>query len=113
MPRFHQMPTSATIIKSKAAEHLITHFFQLILPCARRSTLLKAMGDGIVVGFPSNLRVVYVDQLQTIQNAGAALSLVQSVMASDKEVLGFWRHYRLLQVLSLFLSQTLSHLETV
>jgi len=64
------------------------------------------MGSGLVVGFPSNLRTVYVDQLETIQTAGSILSLTDSVMAADKEVATWWRHHRLLQVVHKFKIQT-------
>jgi len=65
------------------------------------------MGSGLVVGFPSNLRTVYVDQLQTLQTAGASLSLADSVMAADKEFAAWWRHLRLLQVSPLYMTYSL------
>ena len=51
-------------------------------PC--RSTLLRAIGEGLVVGFPSNLHALYVDQLAS---TSADCSVLELVMDADKDVL--------------------------
>lgn len=46
------------------------------------------MGEGLVVGFPKNLHALYVEQLEGMD---ADLSVLDTVMQADKEVLT-WRH---------------------
>ncbi len=64
--------------------------------CICRSTLLKAIGLGLVVGFPTNLRALYVDQLEVTEECSSVLEVV---MNADKEVLTWRRQAQLLQVL--------------
>ncbi|CAL8465918.1 g5454 [Coccomyxa elongata] len=59
-----------------------------------KSTLLKAIGQGLVVGFPTNLRALYVDQLEVAEECSSVLEVV---MNADKEVLTWRRQAQLLQ----------------
>lgn len=61
----------------------------------RRSTLLKAIGKGLVVGFPRNLRALYVDQLEVAEKHRTVLEVV---MSADKDVLTWRRQAQQLQV---------------
>jgi hypothetical protein len=63
-----------------------------------RSTLLKAIGRGLVVGFPRNIRALYVDQLEVSEERSSVLEVVTS---ADKEVVLWRRQAQLLQVLPL------------
>ncbi len=63
--------------------------------CVCRSTLLKAIGQGLVVGFPTNLRALYVDQLEVAEGCSSVLEVV---MNADKEVLTWRKQAQLLQV---------------
>ena len=62
---------------------------------ACRSTLLRAIGQGLVVGFPKNLHALYVQQLE---GTDGAMSVLDTVMQADKEVLAWRQHAALLQV---------------
>ena len=62
---------------------------------ACRSTLLRAIGQGLVVGFPKNLHALYVQQLE---GTDGAMSVFDTVMQADKEVLAWRQHAALLQV---------------
>lgn len=62
-----------------------------------RSTLLKAMGQGLVVGFPKNLHTLYVEQLE---GTDAAMSVLNTVTQADKEMLSWRQKASLLQVTS-------------
>ncbi|BDA48302.1 probable ATP-binding cassette sub-family F member 3 [Coccomyxa sp. Obi] len=59
-----------------------------------KSTLLKAIGQGLVVGFPTNLRALCVDQLEVAEGCSSVLEVV---MNADKEVLTWRRQAQLLQ----------------
>jgi len=60
-----------------------------------RSTLLKAIGQGIVVGFPRNLHGLYVEQLE---GTDGNMSVINTIMRADKEVLVWRQQASLLQV---------------
>lgn len=60
--------------------------------CWARSTLLRAIGEGLVVGFPKNLRALYVDQLEDCAEQGSVLEIV---MAADRDVVR-WRQQAVL-----------------
>ena len=60
-----------------------------------RSTLLRAIGQGLVVGFPKNLHALYVEQLE---GTDGAMSVINTVMQADKEVLSWRQKASLLQV---------------
>jgi len=60
-----------------------------------RSTLLKAIGQGIVVGFPRNLHALYVEQLE---GTDGNMSVINTIMQADKEVLVWRQQAALLQV---------------
>ena len=60
-----------------------------------RSTLLRAIGAGLVVGFPSNLHALYVDQLVS---TSAECSVMELVMDADKAVVLWRQQADLLQV---------------
>ena len=45
-----------------------------------KSTLFKALGYGLLIGFPKNIRVLYVEQMLTTSNA----SVLNAVMEADK-----------------------------
>jgi hypothetical protein len=59
-----------------------------------RSTLLRAIGEGLVVGFPKNLRALYVDQLEGGTEQG---SVLETVMAADRDVVRWRQQAALLQ----------------
>lgn len=61
----------------------------------RRSTLLRAIGEGLVVGFPKNIRALYVDQLEGGSEQG---SVLQTIMAAEKDVVRWRQQAALLQV---------------
>ena len=60
-----------------------------------RSTLLRAIGEGLVVGFPKSIRALYVDQLEGGSEQG---SVLEAVMAADRDVLRWRQQAALLQV---------------
>lgn len=60
----------------------------------RRSTLLRAIGQGLVVGFPKNMHALFVEQLESTD---VKLSTLETVMQADKDVLTWRQHSMLLQ----------------
>ena len=79
------------LVKSRSAQK--SFFPSSYLVC--RSTLLRAIGQGLVVGFPKNLHALYVQQLE---GTDGAMSVFNTVMQADKEVLAWRQHAALLQV---------------
>ena len=63
-----------------------------------RSTLLRAIGEGLVVGFPSNLHALYVDQLKT---PAGQRSVLDFVMDAAEDVVTWRQQAHLLQVIRL------------
>ncbi|KAJ2363813.1 hypothetical protein H4S01_004100 [Coemansia sp. RSA 2610] len=49
---------------------------------AGKSTLLSVIGDGSLVGFPENIRTLYIQQLDVLDTE---MTVVEAVMASDAE----------------------------
>ncbi len=68
---------------------------RLMLATGSRSTLLRAIGQGLVVGFPKNLHALYVEQLE---GTDGAMSVLNTVMQADKEALSWRQHASQLQV---------------
>ena len=51
-----------------------------------KSTLLRAIGDGLLEGISSTLRILYVDQLEIVEDQSDQ-TVVEAVLAADREVM--------------------------
>lgn len=69
-------------------------------PPGHRSTLLRAIGEGLVVGFPASIRALHVSQLE---GEDAATHVVDVLLATDRWLFCFERW----QALSRWLLKTL------
>ena len=85
------------LLRGSAATLYLNYFasFQACSARACRSTLLKAIGQGLVVGFPKNIRALYVDQLEGVDDHSTVLEVV---MSADKEVITWRQQAQLLEV---------------